>query len=197
MLKDMGEEDYHEFRLPYWDWRFEMQKSSIGLPAEYLFTENKMGATTNINGFPRVTGRIFENWDTICWRLPGEVCDPRVSTGPLQRCPFTGTDPCNSDNPDWPTEEEVEYILSQEIYDAPAYNGLTFQGFRTFIDANISFDVDSCRTNRMCQCFPGGPFCLVEANPILSVDFKLHSAVRISCLYCCIITLSMLLFRSI
>ena len=42
MLKSMGHRDYHTFRLPYWDWRIDIQRST-GILAEDLFTENRMG----------------------------------------------------------------------------------------------------------------------------------------------------------
>ena len=67
MLKSRGHMDYHTFRLPYWDRRIEIQRS-IGILAEDLFTEKKLGATRNVSGFPRVFGDIVGDvWDTICW----------------------------------------------------------------------------------------------------------------------------------
>ena len=74
MLKSIGLEDYHSFRLPYWDWRVEIQKST-GIPAEELFTERRFGATQNISGYPRVVGDIVEpdGWESVCIRL--ELCD--------------------------------------------------------------------------------------------------------------------------
>lgn len=165
MLQDIGREDYHTFRLPYWDWRIEMQLSSIGVSSEELFTENRLGATRNIDGFPRVIGTLFEDWDTICWLQPSVICDRRVSTGPLQRCPFTGTDPCSSSNPDWPTDRDVQDALSFDVYDVPNYDLFSLDGFRSFIDANVTLDVESYRTDRMCQCIPGG----VNCDPIEGV----------------------------
>lgn len=135
------------FRLPYWDWRIEMQRSSEGVSSEELFREDRLGATRNVSGFPRVFGALFDNWDTMCWLLPGDICDPRVSTGLLQRCPFTGTDPCSSNNPDWPTDQDVQNALSFDVFDVPNYNLFSPAGFRNFVDANISFDEESCRTN--------------------------------------------------
>ncbi len=180
MLQAMGRPDYHMFRLPYWDWRIEMQNSSIGINSDELLSETRLGATRNVNGFPRVFGDLVEGgWDTICWLQPGTICNPRESTGPLQRCPFTGTNPCSSSNPDWPTRKDVENALSLEVYDAPPNNLLSTDGFRNFVDANVTQDVEACRQNRMCQCIPGGPTCPpVEGNtPVLAVAFQMHARV--------------------
>ena len=100
MLQSIGRDNYHSFRLPYWDWRVEIQKST-GMSVEELFTEKRFGATQNVNGFPRVVGDIVElnGWNSLCVQA-NSVCDPNINTGPLQRCPFTGNNPCSSDNPD-------------------------------------------------------------------------------------------------
>ena len=97
MLKSMGHSNYHSFRLPYWDWRIEIQNST-GIRVEDIFTEKRFGATQNVNGFPRVVGDIVgpDGWDTLCSQTNFQLCDPNISTGPLQRCPFTGTNPCHS-----------------------------------------------------------------------------------------------------
>ena len=70
------------FRFHYWDWRDPDQHDA-------LFMEDRLGKSTN----SVVEGIIFQNWPTLCWnettKLPGEVCDPRVETDPLRRCPGT------------------------------------------------------------------------------------------------------------
>ena len=115
----------YTFRLPYWDWRIEIQKS-FGVSSEELFTENRLGTTRNVSGFPRVFGTLYEDgWETICWLQLQQICDPRINTGPLQCCPFTGTDPCNSSNPDWPTVQDVIDALDVDMYDAPPYSILS------------------------------------------------------------------------
>ena len=180
MLQDKGWRGSHMFRFPYWDWRIEMQNSFIGINSDELLSESRLGATANVDGFPRVVGDLVEGgWDTICWLQRGTICDPRESTGPLQRCPFTGTDPCSSSNPDWPTVEDVKSALSIEIFDAPPYNLMSADGFRNFVDANVTQDVDACRKNRMCQCFPGGPSCLPTegSTPVSAVAFQMHAKV--------------------
>ena len=172
MLKSIGQEDYHSFRLPYWDWRVEIQKST-GIPAEELFTERRFGATQNISGYPRVVGDIVEpdGWGSLCMRWDFVICDPNVNTGPLQRCPFTGTDPCSSDNPDWPTIKEVNDVLAIDQFDSPPYNILSRSGYRAVVDNYIHDDFEDCRNDRMCRCQPfGGPNCdLSNAPPNVTV----------------------------
>ncbi|XP_065895941.1 tyrosinase-like [Dysidea avara] len=159
MLKSMGHRDYHTFRLPYWDWRIDIQRST-GILAEDLFTENRMGATRNVSGFPRVFGDIVgDGWDTICWNTFFQICDPNVNTGPLQRCPFTGTDPCNSNNPDWPTSH-----------------------YRSFVDADISYNIPKCRKDRICLCLPSfDPDCAFmtsKGSRMIALTQQMHSAVH-------------------
>ena len=161
MLKSMGHANYHSFRLPYWDWRVEIQKST-GIPAEELFTESRFGATHNISGFPQVVGDIVgpDGWDSLCYQVDFEICDPNVKTGPLRRCPFTGTNPCHSDNPDWPTIQQVNDAIAIDTYDAPPYNLLTRSGYRAFMDFRNNDNLEECRNDRMCFCLPyGGPDC--------------------------------------
>ena len=186
ILKNKGDNDYHTFRLPYWDWRVEIQKG-IGIPVEELFTESRFGSTKNVSGFPRVVGDIVEpdGWDSVCVQVPFAICDPNNNTGPLQRCPFTGTDPCNSSNPDWATIQLVNDALAIGIYDTPPYNILSLKGYRAFIDFDISRDVESCGNDRMCQCVPvGGVECnltdvSITTGPIFAYSAQLHSDVRI------------------
>jgi len=47
MLQGMGQQDYHTFRLPYWDWRTEIQ-TTFGVRSEELFTESRLGVTRNV-----------------------------------------------------------------------------------------------------------------------------------------------------
>ena len=180
MLKSMGEQDYHTFRLPYWDWRTEIQTSS-GISSELLFTEDKLGATRNVSGSPQVFGTLYDGgWDTICWFQLGTICDPTVSTGPLQRCPFTGTDPCSSSNPDWPKLEDVNNAMKFNTFDVAPYNNVSPDGFRNFIDFEVGLSVDECRNNRMCQCVVGGVNCEVTNGiipPGLTLTGQMHFVV--------------------
>ena len=90
MLKRIGHTNYHTFRLPYWDWRIEIQNST-GIRAEDIFTENRFGATHNVSGFSHVVGDIVgpDGWDTLCSHTIFQLCDPDISSGPIRRCPFT------------------------------------------------------------------------------------------------------------
>ena len=180
MLKGIGQADYHTFGLPYWDWRAEIQKTT-GIAAEELFTKQRFGATQNINGYPRVVGDIVEpdGWDSLCILTPFEVCDPNINTGPLQRCPFTGNNPCSSDNPDWPTIKEVNDALAIDFYDSPPYNLFSRDGYRAFIDFSITDDYEACRNNRMCMCIPyGGSQCNLTVVPpnvtVGAYDSQMH-----------------------
>ena len=84
MLKSIGHANYHSFRLPYWDWRIEIQNST-GIRIKDLFTDKSFGVTQNVNGFPRVVGDIVgpDGWDTLCSQANFQLCDPNISTGPL------------------------------------------------------------------------------------------------------------------
>ena len=183
MLKSMGHPNYYSFRLPYWDWRVEIQKST-GIPAEELFTESRFGATQNISGFPRVFGDIVgpNGWESVCIDSFFKICDPNINTGPLQRCPFTGNNPCHSDNPDWPTIQQVNDALSINTYDSPPYNLYSRTGYRAFIDFDVNDDFEACRNDRMCQCMPyGGPKCDLSTVPnnvsIAAYNSQMHSDV--------------------
>ena len=98
MLQSRGHANYHSFRLPYWDWRIEIQNST-GIRVEDLLIERRFGATRNISGFPRVVGDMVgpNSWISLCSQTNFKTCDPNINTGPLQRCPFK---PCHSSNPD-------------------------------------------------------------------------------------------------
>ena len=72
----MGRVDYHKFRLPYWDWRGEIQRS-YGLPSEQLFTLDRFGETRNISNRPVVFGELVgDDWNAICISTPEEICNP-------------------------------------------------------------------------------------------------------------------------
>ena len=185
MLQGMGHDDYHSFRLPYWDLRFEIQKST-GIAVEDLLIERRFGATQNISGYPRVVGDLVEpdGWDSVCMDMPFIACDPNINTGPLQRCPFTGNNPCSSDNPDWPTIKEVNDALVIDTYDSSPYNLFSRDGYRAFVDFGINDDFEACRNNRVCICLPyGGSQCsLTDVPPDVRVgayDSQFHTDVSI------------------
>ena len=133
----------------------EIQHSS-GISSDDLFSERRLGATINVGGFPQVAGTLIGGgWDTTCWLTLGVICDPRVNTGPLQRCPFTGTDPCNSSNPDWSTISDVNEAINTDNYDSLPYNLLSLTGYRSVVDFKIgTVSMSECGEDRMCQCAP-------------------------------------------
>ena len=200
MLKSMGRLDYHTFRLPYWDWRIEIQRST-GILSDDLFTEKRLGVTRNVSGFPHVFGDIVgDRWDTICWLTFFQICDPNISTGPLQRCPFTGNDPCNSNNPDWPTTQQVNHAMAFNKYDALPYNILSQKNYRSFVDADIGYNITKCRKDRMCLCLPTfDPDCALTSSngsQMMALKQQMHGAVSmIVGIVCCM--LSFFLFRFI
>lgn len=176
MLQSMNQSDYHTFRLPYWDWRSEVQ-NSFGLKAEDLFTANRLGETRHVGGFPRVFGALYDGgWDTVCWLQLGQICDPRTSTGPLQRCPFVGEYPCTSGNPDWPSQQQFIDAMAFDIYDAPPYDITSMDGFRSFVDFKVGTNASECRNIRMCQCVPLNPQCN-GTGPALTLTGQMHFVV--------------------
>ena len=186
MLQSIGRRDYHTFRFPYWDWRGEVQRS-FGLSSEELFSENRLGATRNVSGFPRVFGTLTDpdGWDTICWLQFLRICDPRVSTGPLQRCPFTGTDPCSSSNPQWPTVQNVIDAMNIDEYEAPPYDITSREGYRSFVDFEVGdptnpADIERCRNTRTCACLPTGPSCIPDENGFVGLPITAHMHTLVS-----------------
>lgn len=190
MLKDQKQDDYHTFRLPYYDWRSEMQNSANGLAVEDLFVANLMGDSTPTD--PRVrggifgtlnttTGRIDDGFDTLCFNIPGQLCDPRVSTGELRRCPRFDESPCQKGNEDWPTQSQVDHILSQTFYDSPPYNMFSLTGFRNYIDVNITENFAYCGAAEQCFCFTEfqpdviNPTC--PPSSTIALEWTMHSVV--------------------
>lgn len=179
MLQNMNQSDYHTFRLPYWDWRSEVQ-NSFGVKAEDLFTADRLGETRNVSGFARVFGTLYDGgWDTACWLQLNQICDPRVSTGALQRCPFTGENPCSSSNPDWPNQQQFNDAMAFDIYDVPPYDISSMDGFRNFIDFKVGTNAEECRNIRMCRCVPGDPLCVNTTGPVLTLTGQMHFLVSI------------------
>ena len=179
MLKKMGRQDYHTFRAPYWDWRRESQLGS-GISGEKLFIESRLGYTNLTNGFPVVFGP-YDDWETICWLMLGQICDPRQTTGRLQRCPFP--DRCTSSNPDWPTQQHVDTALEFENFDSPPWiQNIQSVGFRNYIDVEFATaGFETCREDRMCVCLSaaapqGDPSCAIASWGI-TLSLRLHLTV--------------------
>ena len=173
---------YYRFRLHYWDWRKERQ-SNENSP----FKSNRLGVTMSVGGFPRVQGDLVgSGWETRCWNLvPGTICDPNMGTGLLQRCPFTdpGIDPCDINNPNWPTNAEVIRAVGMSTYDSGTHNKSSTSGFRNFMEG---FDVltddqvgrETCSNNNLCACEIGGPMCN-EPQPRTPIARLLHNSVSL------------------
>ena len=184
MLKSMRHQNYYAFRTHYWDWRKETQEA-ISDDTE-IFVPNRLGERrNNINSQPQVHGDLFEGgWDTICWYngsgnviMPkGTICDPRIKTGPLLRCPLAQDDkkdPCDRFNPDWPSRADVEKALSKQQYDTQPYNKrASEESFRNFMEGfDSSVSIDDCRSDPLCLCEGGMP-----------LKRNLHNLVSTSCI---------------
>ena len=177
MLKKLGWRNYYNFRIPYWDWQRENQLLDSGMSAEELFSEDHLGNTIATNGLPIVYG-AYSDWDTICWGMDTEICDPRESTGQLQRCPVP--DRCTSSNPDWPGREDVNSALNFNSFDLPPWRqDPASNGFRNFLDVKFGSDFNACREDRLCACLPSGdPSCEGEGGRF-TITVQLHTGVRI------------------
>lgn len=172
MLQALGQKDYYKFRLPYWDWRREIQ-TSYGLPSEDLFTFSRFGETRNVSNQPVVFGDLVEGWNTICHFTPEDICEPRVSTGQVQRCPFIGNPIlCHSSNPDWPNMQQVNRALEADHYIVAPYNMLSVNSMYDRVDFNFTTDVETCSQEKYCTCLPGGVQCegLPDNTPVLTVN---------------------------
>ena len=136
----------HTFRLPYWDWSDPSQR-------EFLFTTDRLGE--NKNG--QVVGDLFNNWMTYCWEdtngkmYPIPICDPTVSCNEtLRRCPSDTL--CGMDNPNWPSEADVEHAISIKTYDTDPYNRYVRgddTSFRNFLEGFIV--KPSCEGDTLCS----------------------------------------------
>ena len=161
MLKSMNRQNYYEFRLSYWDWRRERQTEENS-----PFKENRLGTSVDnrTDMKPIVNGRIFGppyNWNTSCWSFDNNesqstpVCNPNENSDlVLQRCPQVyenGTlepSPCDYDNMDWPTEDDVNNAIGNTLYDIENFDRLSSDGFRNYLEG---FQVvDNCNGNRFC-----------------------------------------------
>ena len=159
MLKPTRPDTYHTFRLPYWDWRREIQKRDGISP----FTAARLGAVEE-NNTSQVTGDIFRNWNTVCWfsemneSISEPLCNPNDINGQrqLQRCPRSRVsgqyiDPCAVDNEDWPTVKDVNDALGKSTYDASNFSRYTNEGFRNFLEGFVPVTTDECNDNKFCD----------------------------------------------
>ena len=190
MLQDMGEEDYYKFRIPYWDWRKEVQTETNS-----PFKSSRLGKTMYQDGFPQVqtdSGLFDQNWQTICWSKQNknyDICDPRITTGQLQRCPLDES--CSSANPLWPSDNEVQMVLSLQEYDTHPYDRTATNSFRNQLEGFKPLSADElqvCRDSKLCSCddmLNGGsdPNCTENdtgGQPNNPIQRLLHNSVRIA-----------------
>ena len=180
MLEANGQEDYYKFRLPYWDWRREIQ-TSYGLPSEELFSFNRLGETRNVSNSPVVFGDLVGDWNAVCHATPIQICNPNIPTGPIQRCPFIGNPIlCHSSNPDWPSLKEVNDLFKLEDYAVAPYDLHSANSLRAEVDLPLVDSVEECRRDVYCTCAIGGPQCEgVPANSsVMKITVGIHGKVN-------------------
>ena len=150
----MKKEDYYMFRIPYWDWRKEKQTDNNS-----PLKANRLGQTVDNNGLPQVHGimpsEFLNNWETTCWRKKRnfDICNPDIATGQLQRCPLKES--CDRRNELWPSDKDVQTILSLQEYDTPPYTKKAANSFRNYLEGFKPLpndDIEFCRENKLCTC---------------------------------------------
>ena len=171
----MGREDYHMFRIPYWDWRKEKQTEDNS-----PFKSNRLGETVDNNGLPQVHGDLYSkflsSWDTICWQYPKtyQICNPQNSTGQLRRCPLRENS-CSNKNKLWPSDEAVKNALSLTVYDTSPFNKMASNySFRSRLEGFLPLSDDklqACLDNKLCLC---------DANNSSCIQRLLHNSVSVS-----------------
>ena len=157
--------DDHKFRLPYWDWTKPSQRES-------LFTADKLGE--HVNG--EVKGDLFNDWETYCWEdtqgktYPIPICDPITPSGEtLRRCPCDTF--CKMNNPNWPSEADVNAALAIKTYDDKPYDRYVpsqDSSFRNFMEGFV-VNPDNCE---------GDALCSIGEQNIPNITRKLHNSVR-------------------
>ena len=204
MLKSMNQSDYYTFRIPYWDWRQEMQTD-----ANSPFQLDRLGETMNINNMPIVQGgeNFPSSWNTVCWNQNQNICDPRTKTGQLRRCPFTD-EPCSSRNPLWPSDKDVQKALSLKSYDTSPFRNISINSFRNLLEGfqQLSSDsIQSCRDDKLCSCSvdrtcnglqPGDPIQRLLHNSV-SINFIIIATIIIQHANKIIMMITDLFFRFI
>ena len=155
MLKSSRPTSYHQFRLPYWDWRHSLQSENNS-----PFKESRLGTSSDDSSIVR--GDLFQSWNTTCWPKPSEIqetsgqpariCNPNVLTRKLQRCPSTNSSlmPCSPNNPDWPTIRNVNDALGMSTFDASPYDKMA-RGFRNYLEGFVPVSSTSCNNDNFCN----------------------------------------------
>ena len=119
-----------------------------------------------------VDGDLFDTWKTRCWKDPKDnsfrnICNPMIDTYTLRRCPNYTL--CMKDNPNWPSEEDVDEAVSIPCYDASPYNRSVkdrMASFRNFMEGFVAQE-------RVCK--PNDSMC--DTNEGESITRKLHNSV--------------------
>lgn len=112
MLQSMGQQDYYipsgfltgTGALKFKEALVSAQKNCL-LKTDLVQPEMPVDFHVCLGRYTKMGGKLSVGYNLL------EICDPRISTGPLQCCPFTGTDPCSSSNPDWPTVQQVMSLM--------------------------------------------------------------------------------------
>ena len=155
----------HEFRIPYWDWRYPDHR-------EELYGTKKLGV--NVDGI--VQGDLFDDWKIRCWEslegktFPIKICNPNApNPETLRRCPFPKK--CEKDDPNWPSFDDITKAVMIDPYDASPYGVFVLdtqrKSFRNFmegfnvIDPNTPYD---CGDDTMCTNIPGTNLTLIREN---------------------------------
>ena len=187
MLKSTYPDTSHTFRLPYWDWRLEIQRKTGISP----FTADRLGLTvTDSNNKPQVTGDLFRNeWITICWltnmdeNVAAPLCNPNDINGQplLQRCPhISGRNPCALDNEDWPTVKDVNDALGKSTYDASDFSRYANSGFRNFLEGFVpNVTSDECDKDRFCNTDEGRTLLRKLHNTVSLCQISVHITAKV------------------
>ena len=112
------------------------------------------------------------DWNAVC-HATLMICDPRIPTGRIQRCPFIENPIlCHSSNPDWPSLQEVNELFDLEDYAVAPYDFYSVGSLGAAVDLPLVDDVDECRDDVYCTCVPGGTQCEGITDDSSAVKFS-------------------------
>ena len=125
---------------------------------------------TNENGISEVSGQLVQltPWITVCWNSSNsDICDPRVPTDPLRRCPTVGAGGesfCSYGNNHWPSRADVNNAISIDDYDTSPYDQNAERSFRNLMEGfDPTISMDDCIENRLCQCGKMNSMCELDS----------------------------------
>ena len=154
------------FRFHYWDWRKNDQRRA-------LFEEKYLGKTYS-SGV--VKGELFVNWPTRCWTEHGTneyvpICDTRIETAPLRRCP-DGSACFNEIDDNWPSFEDVSKAVEIKEYDDTPYTRfVSTSSFRNYMEGFV-IDQQNCDEKKLCRVED-------DNGTKVAVRRKLHNSVGV------------------